>query len=120
MGVDLRDTTREFAVSQRQPLDFDSILEHNPAFDTARFLDGTVTAIRTEEYRYQKSEEGAELFALDDEERDVSADRPEVAARLEDDLDEWLNTHSQTAVKSENVKFSGSVRRQLEDLGYLN
>ncbi|MFC6865309.1 sulfatase [Halomicroarcula sp. GCM10025817] len=119
IGVDLREETRDFAVSQRGPTDFDELLAHNPSFDTSRFHTETLTALRTPEFKYQRSSEKAELFALPDEDEDVSGDYPEERAALEEELGDWLDKYGQPVGDAEEGEFSDAVTRQLRDLGYM-
>ncbi|WP_277541087.1 sulfatase [Haloarcula laminariae] len=120
MGRDLREESREFAISQREPTTLDSITQHNPSFDTSWFHEGLLTALRTEAHRFQRSEGRTELFELPDERTDVAADRPELAAELGSTLESWMETHGTPATDAETGEFSGAVQRQLEDLGYLD
>ncbi|WP_226021387.1 sulfatase [Halomicrobium salinisoli] len=119
VGVDLRSESREYAVSQRGPVDFDAVYEHNEDFDASRFHLPALTSLRTETYRYQESEAGADLFALPDEVTDVSDERPDLAAELSAELDEWYERHGQPIDAGERGEFSGAVQRQLRDLGYV-
>jgi uncharacterized sulfatase len=119
IGVDLREERREFAVSQRGPTSFDELLAHNPSFDTARFHTETLTALRTPEYKYQRSSEKAELFALPDEDADISSAQPERRATLDEELSEWLDRYGQPVGAAQEGEFSDAVTRQLRDLGYM-
>ncbi len=119
LGVDLRSETREYAVSQRGPVDFDVFYGYNEDFDASAFHLPALTALRTDEYRYQESESGSDLFALPDEETDVSDEHPDVAAELSEELGAWFEEHGSPVDASESGEFSGAVQRQLRDLGYL-
>lgn len=119
IGVDLRSGTREFAVSQRGPVDFPDVYHEADHFDTARFHSATLSALRTEEFRYQQSEDGSELFALADESRDVAEAHPEVADDLAAKLDAWLAEYGQPIEGGRTGEFSEAVQRQLSDLGYM-
>lgn len=119
IGVDLREEGREFAVSQRGPNTYEELLAHNADFDYSNLHTGTLSAIRTEKWRYQESEEGSELFALSDEESDVSDGHPDVAAALQSSLSDWLNEYGKPVSTGQQEQFSGAVQRQLRDLGYM-
>lgn len=119
IGVDLREEGREFVISQRGPTSFDELLAHNPSFDTSRFHTETLTALRTPEYKYQRSSEKAELFALPNENDDVSSSNPEERAALDDELSEWLDQYGQPVGAAQEGEFSDAVTRQLRDLGYM-
>lgn len=119
-GVDLDAGSREFAVSQRAPDDFSEFTDINPAFDTSRFHGPLLTALRTREYKYQRSDDGADLFALPDECTDVGEEYPEVAARLDGWLDEWLDEYGAPLDEAADAAFTDAMRRQLADLGYID
>lgn len=119
MGVDLRQKAPDYAVSQRGPETFEELLEHNPGFDTSKFHSETLTSIRTDEFRYQTSGERDELFALTDQETDVTDSYPATAADLAETTTAWLDEHGEPATEGHKLQFSGAVRRQLRDLGYM-
>jgi uncharacterized sulfatase len=118
-GVDLRTERREFAISQRSPTDFELYLEHDPSFETSRFHAGLLTGLRTETHRYQRSDDRAELLRLPDETTDVSDSEPELAAELDERLDEWLATEGAPVGEGRDAEFDDAMRRQLSDLGYV-
>ncbi|MCU4799484.1 sulfatase [Halobacteria archaeon HArc-gm2] len=120
IGTDLRKTAPEFAISQRGPVEFDDLYQFDDSFDASRFHQPTLSAIRTEEYRYQQSEGGAELFALPDEETDVSDEHPDVVDDLSASLGQWIEEHGQPIGRGQSSEFSGAVNRQLRDLGYID
>ncbi|EMA10204.1 uncharacterized sulfatase [Haloarcula vallismortis] len=119
IGVDLREEGREFAVSQRGPNTYEELLTHNSDFDYSALHTETLSALRTEEWRYQESAESAELFNLADEETDVREAYPEVAESLQSDLDDWIEANGQPVSGGQQEEFSGAVQRQLRDLGYM-
>lgn len=120
IGVDLRTEGREFAVSQRSHQTFEKQLNHNPSFDVTRFHRETTTAVRTQEFRYQRSEDGETLFAIPDEETDISSNHPAVVDELSDKSDTWLTKYSEPIEAGRRTDFSGSAKRQLRDLGYID
>ena len=119
IGFDLREQTRDFAVSQRGPTSFEELLAHNPSFDTSRFHTETLTALRTPEFKYQRSSEKEELFALPDEDADVSSEYPQKRTALDETLDDWMDRHGQPVGAAQEGEFSDAVTRQLRDLGYM-
>ena len=119
VGTDLRAESPPFAVSQRGPVDFDDLLSYNPGFDADRFHRPTLTALRTDRFVYQRSDEGADLFERPDETTDVSDRYPAVVAELDETLSAWLAENGRPADEGRAGDFSPSKRRQLEDLGYL-
>lgn len=118
-GVDLTERTRERAIAQRGPANFEPFLEHNSAFDTSRFHEGALHAIRTAEFKYQRSDDRAELFALPDEGMDVSEEYPEVTADLDERLSEFLETDGRPVDEHRRAEFTDAMERQLRDLGYV-
>jgi uncharacterized sulfatase len=119
IGVDLREGGRDFAVSQRGPNDYEELLTHNLDFDYSEFHTGVVSAIRTEEWRYQETEDASNLFELTNKETDVYDEYPDVAASLRSDLANWLDQHGEPMSGGQQEEFSGAVQRQLRDLGYM-
>ena len=119
VGTDLRAESPPFAVSQRGPVDFDDLLSYNPEFDADRFHRPTLTALRTDRFVYQRSDEGADLFERPDETTDVSDRYPAVVSELDETLSAWLAENGRPADEGRTGDFSPSKKRQLEDLGYL-
>lgn len=118
-GVDLDEETREYAVSQRSPMGFESYLDANPEFDVSRFHSGLLTAMRTHEFKFQRSDERGELLRLPEEEVEVSETFPEVRAEMEAATEEWLGTIGKPISAGERAEFTDAMRGQLADLGYL-
>jgi len=120
-GIDIREESREYAFSQRKPLDFEHLLRNNPDYDTSRFHSPLLTCVRTHDFKYQRSDEGSELFKLPDEDTDVSDEYPEKTGDLERELDRWLSEKARP-VNSEGVgeeEFSEDVKNHLRNMGYL-
>jgi arylsulfatase A-like enzyme len=84
--------------------------------------DRSLRAIRTEEWKLIRGSDGSRRLyhvASDPgESEDVSADHPDIVARLEADLDEWLDSFEH-ADRSGDVEMREETRARLEDLGYL-
>jgi uncharacterized sulfatase len=123
-GIDLREERRERAIVQRGAKrclkNLDRFLEIDPDFDDACFHRAALSAIRTERFRYQRSEERSELFRLPDEEHDRSTSYPEVAERLDGELERFLETDGRPAAGGgREGEFTDAMERQLADLGYL-
>jgi uncharacterized sulfatase len=118
-GIDLRESVREFAISQRPAANFEPYLDHDPSFDTSRFHAGMLTSARTHDYRYERSDDDAKLFALPDETTDVSDEYPEVRDRLDDELSRWLEAEGEPITTGEDAELTGAMQKQLQDLGYL-
>lgn len=119
VGTDLRTDRPEFAVSQRGPIDFGSILAKNPSFDTSRFHHSTLTSLRSEQFVYQRSDDRSELLERPDETTDVSQKYPETIEELDEKLSRWMEKYGQSADEGLKGDFSGAKEKQLRDLGYL-
>jgi uncharacterized sulfatase len=121
-GIDLREASRSHAISQREAGGRDAveaIREHDPNFDGSRFHLAKLTAVRTDSFKYQRSADGSELFALPDETKDVAADHPEVAAELDAYLIDWLASAGSDIGGGAEADFDEGVRERLGELGYL-
>jgi len=124
-GIDMRETERSFAVVQRgaerYKKNVEKFRELNPDFDVERYHEGTLHALRTESFKYLRSDERDELVRPPDEQSDVSDAFPATADRLESSLDEWLQTTGHPVTDEQRKRdFSGAVKQQMEDLGYLD
>lgn len=120
-GIDLRTEQREYAISQRPPDDFTAFTSHNPEFDISRFHTGALTAFRSNEFKYQWSEDHEQLFRLPDEETDVKDQFPDLTADMHEALSTWLETECQPIVAGtqDDARMTDGMKRQLRDLGYL-
>ncbi|KAB1191266.1 MULTISPECIES: sulfatase [Haloferax] len=123
-GIDLRTEHRDFVVVQRgadrYQQNVDKLTELNPNFDTSRFSESTLTALFTSEFKYQHSDDGAELYLLPDESSDVSELYPDVAADFDTLLVKWWGMIGAPVAKQPQVgRFTDEMREQLADLGYL-
>ena len=118
-GFNLRNEKRPFAVSQRGEISFEFLRQYNPNFDTSRYHSSPMTAVRTPDFKYVKSDDKAELFELPDEVRDVSEEFPEVVSEMNAKLENWLAEKGSPVDKGEEGNFSNAMEKQLRDLGYL-
>ncbi|WP_121823385.1 sulfatase [Halostella salina] len=123
-GIDMRSETRDHAVLQRgwkrAKKNVETFREFDPEFDADRYHTGQLHALRTARFKYQRGDDGGELLRLPDEERDVTAEHPEVAAEMEATLSEWLETVGQPVSDEQREgSFSDEMRDQLADLGYI-
>lgn len=123
-GYDLREASRPFAVSQRGPetrkRTIDRIREFDPEFDGHPAVhEPLVTVLRTAEYKYQRSDDRTELFALPDETTDVSEEYPEVRTRFDDWYDDWQEEYGGSVESTAAANHSEAARQRLEDLGYV-
>lgn len=118
-GVNLHKESREYAVSQREPQDFEHLYKHNPDFDASRFHKPLLTAVRTEDYKYLSSDWRSELFELPNENQDVSDKRPDKLEDLEFKRKQWMDKWDEPIGGGVEGEFSGAMKKQLSDLGYL-
>ncbi|WP_410767601.1 sulfatase [Haloferax sp. DFSO60] len=123
-GVDMQSDHREFAIVQRgadrSQQNLDKLVELNPEFDASKFPKSTLTALRTSDFKYEYSDDGAELFELPDETHDVSTEYPEVRAELDERLQKWFETDGvPVSEQQQSGRFTKAMRAQLADLGYL-
>ncbi|WP_435076773.1 sulfatase [Halococcus sp. AFM35] len=123
-GVDLREETREQTLTQRGAKrtlkNLERFEELNSDFDRTPYHAATLHALRTAEFKYQRSDERAELLELPDETSDVAEKHPAVAERLDDELDGILETDGQpVSPEGREGEFTDAMKEQLADLGYL-
>ncbi|MGZ0745993.1 sulfatase [Haloparvum sp. AD34] len=118
-GIDIRKETREFAISNRAPIDEETWKEYNSEFDASRFHSGKLTSIHTGKFRYQYSTDKSELFRLPDENHDLSDVFPNVADHLDRKLEEWLSEFGKPVKTTEQSELTNEMQQQLRDLGYV-
>lgn len=123
-GLDLRRESRDWSVIQRGADRSERNLEEfqslNPEFDVDRYHRGTLTAARTDDHKYLRSPERSELFELPDERTDVSARYPNLAASMDERLDDWMAEFGRPfSAERREGSYSEAMRDQLADLGYL-
>lgn len=121
-GIDLRSETREFSISMRGGNDarkhFERIRYHNPNFDTSKFHQETVTALRTKEFKYLRSADRSDLFDLSNEYIDVSNTHTEVVAELDEKLHEWEEKYGSAIAHSEGT-LPQETLDHLQEMGYI-
>lgn len=117
-GINLYESTRQHAYVQRGPFDFDQFTRYNSDFDTSPFHHGTLHGVRTENFRFERSDSMERLYALPDEETDVRDDYPEVTSELSGTLASWVEEHADPLTAESDSKLDEAMRQQLRDLGY--
>ena len=120
-GYDLRERSRDFAISQAGPGTSDGldiIQSHDGSFDRSAFHESALTALRSTAFKYQRSDDRSELFELPDETEDVSSLHPETVAEFDAYLTEWLTEHEGRSIERTEAQFDDEVRQRLADLGY--
>lgn len=124
VGYDLRESGREFAVTQtyggRTRKKLERVADHGYDFDTSVYHAADVTSLRTPEFRYTRSDEDEELFAVSDQTRDVGDEHPEKREEFAEMAESWLETYGQPySEQQETAEFDESMNEHLADLGYL-
>lgn len=90
------------------------------SFDVSRFLDGDLTAFRTNEFKYLRGRTDSALYRLPDEESDVSDEYPSIVADLDAEVTDFLTgVGSPAEASEEETELSAGARNQLSNLGYL-
>lgn len=125
-GIDMREQSREYAITQRgwdrARRNIERFTEINPDFDASPYHHADLTALRTPEFKYLASEDRTELYDLPDESTDVSGTYPEERDRLEGIYTRWMETAGQPGyadTEPRKAEYSEAMKRQLADLGYL-
>jgi arylsulfatase A-like enzyme len=118
-GRDLRRERPEYAIAQRGPIDFDNLPDDTKVDGINPFFPGTTSAIRTDEFKYLTDGDRSLLFELPNEKHDVSDLNPDFARDLESDLSSALDEHGEPIAQAREGDYSEEVKRQLNDLGYI-
>ena len=119
-GVDLRERRREYAISQSPEDSLEPLLEHNPDYDTSRYPAEPYSVIQDSEFKYYGYPDEPELYRLPDERENVIEEYPDVAARLDEHLTEWIKREGEQVGSGETIEVDESTRERLADLGYLD
>lgn len=128
-GVDLRSDQRSYAISQdlrgtvenEDTQDYQRILKHNSNFDTSKYHQSMLTALRTKEFKLLHTDENTSLHRLPDETEDVSAENPEKQTELEHTANEWLKTEGRPFLDTpEQKEHSDEVQQHLREMGYID
>lgn len=118
-GIDPRSESRDFVILQTCPDPLEKVQQHNPSFDPTQFHRAQLTALRTDEFKFQRSDDGEDLFELPDESTDVSEEYLDVAEDLSERLDRWTATYGEPFGEPGEGEFSDAMKDQLKDLGYV-
>lgn len=122
-GVDPRQETRDYALSQRGNQTYETAVEqvqsHDPAADLSRFPAGLVHAVSDAEFKLVHSERGEALYDLPDEETDVAAEHPSAVEDRRSYLDETVDQLRSKGASGEEREMSDAMKSQLADLGYV-
>jgi uncharacterized sulfatase len=121
-GVNLAEGEREYAVVQRasRESDREKLLERDPSIDLDRYRWDALNCVHDGRFKLLSGAEGDQLFALPDEETDVSDSYPRVAEHLAAELaDRALPVPRERDDGRDRAEFSGEMLDRLERMGYL-
>lgn len=127
-GYDIRDQSREIAVSQdlRGTVDddekqnYERIRQYNPDVDLSHLPTSLVTAARTTDFKLVRTDGKTNLYVLPDEERDVSNEHSTEYHNLSSLLNAWSKNNEQklkTDPKKEDL--TDELEEHLRDMGYI-
>lgn len=117
-GLDLRSDHREFAIAQNKPVTLDEYHEFNPEFNSPHYItDSYSDVLRTQRWKYRRSDNSEALFELPNQERDVKEQYPDVVLELREKLDEWHSKHDTVSERS-SAEYSDTMKERLKHLGY--
>jgi len=122
-GLSLLSTdSRKYTISEQSRPNFAALLEKYPGFDPSPF-DKRLRTIRTKEHKFiWNSDYKHELYDLrldPAETNNVISQDPQKAGELESLLNEWLNSFQKTGQRDYKIDDEKTVRKRLEELGYL-
>jgi len=123
IGRDIRNEPRQFAVTQRGGQrarnKLDRITAHNDTFPRAEYHEDDLTTLWTENWRFQRSSKGYELFERGDDTTEISEDYPSVKEELDALCDSWQADYGQPVGAVGTAEFDDDTASQLRNLGYM-
>lgn len=119
-GIDLRNDTRQYAISQSPKDSVEPLLTENPNYDTSRFPTEPYSLIQDSTFKYVQRPDTPQLYRLPDESKNVIDSYPEIAEQFDSQLTEWLNTEGQLVGQGKSIKIDKNTRERLADMGYLD
>jgi len=129
-GIDLRNETRECAISQDTSRSLEALHKHSSQLDPTQFfpdIDRTLparTSLRTGSYRYtRETHEPKRLSELIDVNTHNNIVQPEVEAELNLKLDQWLKERQSLGLSTQEAadtdRISAPAKERLRQMGYL-
>lgn len=116
-GRDIRNSSREYAISQLGSADFNRYRQYNEDFDTTKFFESPFTSIRTSNWKFLTNDQKSLLYELPDEEIEVSSESPNTVEELSSIITEenisWDDFEGDSVTRDEEMK------ERLKDLGYM-
>jgi uncharacterized sulfatase len=121
-GFDLRHENREWCVIQsgerRTERIVNLVRDHYPNFDYEDT--GLLTAIRTDEFKYEQSEASERLYSLPDESTDIASESPGVADEFRLKYEEFVQKlNSYPSIGQTKTNITPETKKRLEKMGYL-
>lgn len=122
-GKDLLSATRrEFAIAEQEHPDLRVFNKRFPDVDVSRY-ERALRMIRTDRVKYIWASDGKhELYDLKadpGEQHNIIAERPQIAAALDQRLTKWRNSFEAATPIDEHPEFEEEVKARLRALGYL-
>jgi len=122
-GCELIDAPRRYAMTQEAG-ETRSIFEQKlrsirEDYGRSENHSGDITSMRTDEWRYDRSDTSERLYALPDEEDNVIANHPIEASKNADAIDNWSAEIEKMRAEVGHAEFTPRMREQLRGLGYL-
>ncbi len=119
-GVDLRESRREYAISQYPGGSLKPLLDRNQEFPDDRYPTEPYSVIQDGTHKFVERPGEGRLYELPDEEMDLQDTEVDVAETLAGELSRWKEVSGRPAGDGDDtVEVDDSLRDQLADLGYL-
>jgi uncharacterized sulfatase len=117
-GLDIRNSKREYGISQYGHENMNGYFKHNREFEANQFFKNPYTVITDGDFKLAKNQERTELYRLPDETTDISESEEQHRKRLDTVFEELGINWSQNN-NSGGSHFDESQIEQLKQLGYL-
>ncbi|MXR53001.1 sulfatase-like hydrolase/transferase [Halovenus sp. WSH3] len=122
-GLDLREDSREYAVTERggdrAAKTFDRLRQRSDEFAPEQRHRGHLVTLRSETFKYERSDSAERLLELPDESTDVSERYPDVLAEFRERYRTFADEFARDRSLSAEADLSAGVERRLQEMGYL-
>jgi uncharacterized sulfatase len=122
-GINLCEETREYVITERSSENFaahaQQLISADRSFDLSQFPPTFLTALRTREFKYTKSDNQESLYRLPNEELDIKMTYPDVTRQLRMEQQSWRQSLDTDTESAGEMQLSDSDRTRLKQLGYL-
>ena len=92
---------------------------HGDNLNLDKFHEQDANAIRTNKYKYVRSEDKSVLYKLPDETQSILNQYSEEAVELDNRLDKMVQKYSRAKKSDKSADFDDEMKETLSDLGYL-